>query len=287
MRLMLASRWFVRWRAFRGSPVDVEWAPCGLRRERPGVLQAKGVDVTDEEVYKFVFPRSEAVLPRDDETMSPNLSFNSWVGFASGAHEAIVAGEFLLLEDEVNPVLSSLLGNRIQVTGLAQSSTFDGPRWFTLNFNGAGDFRQLASDVRRGMDAINEARRTGTLASRRKPSVALPQHNTIDGAPLDAILSMRGTVSGGVYRAAIGRKVLLRGETVGRELGMSTWVSFAGTNDRALGQSELVATAGNSKELFQRFAAQECMSHRFEITRSANTLNSCMFDSGEKVELLI
>jgi hypothetical protein len=175
--------------------------------------------------------------------MSPNLSFNSWVGFASGAHEAIVAGEFLLLEDEVNPVLSTLLGNRIQVTGLAQSSTFDGPRWFTLNFNGVGDFRQLASDVRRGMDAITEARRTGTLGSRRKPSVALPQKNTIDGAPLDAILAMRGTVSGGVYRAAIGRKVLLRGETVGRELGMSTWVSFAGTNDHALGQVELVATA--------------------------------------------
>src|SRR5215831_19049584 len=132
-----------------------------------GILQAKGVYVTDEDVYRFVFPRSEAVLPRDDETMSPNLSFNSWVGFASGAHEAIVAGEFLLLEDEVTPVLSTLLGTRIQVTGLAQSSTFDGSRWFTLNFNGAGDFRQLASDVRRGMDALNEARRARALGSHR------------------------------------------------------------------------------------------------------------------------
>src|SRR5262249_8527959 len=124
-----------------------------------------------------------------------------------------------------------------------QSSTFDGSRWFTLNFNGAGDFRQLASDVRRGMDALNEARRARALGSHRNSSVALPKKNTIDGTPLDAILSMRGTVSGGVYRAAIGRKVLLRGQTVGRELGMSTWVSFAGTNDRALGQVELVATA--------------------------------------------
>jgi hypothetical protein len=106
------------------------------------------------------------------------------------------------------------------------------------------------------MDAINEARRTGSVASRRKPSAALPQKSTIAGAPLDAILSMRGTISGGVYRAAIGRKVLLRGETVGREFGMSTWVSFAGTNDRALGQVELVATA----EELQRTLSTICSS---------------------------
>jgi len=53
---------------------------------------------------------------------------------------------------------------------------------------------------------------------------------------------MRGVVTGGVYRAAIGTKGLLHGEPVGREMGMSTWVSFAGTNDHALAHGEIVTT---------------------------------------------
>jgi hypothetical protein len=80
--------------------------------------------LADEGVYKFVIPRQGTVRPRDDETMY--LGFNSWVAFTSATHEeATVAGEFLLLEDELNPVLTSLFGDRLQVTGLAQSSIFD------------------------------------------------------------------------------------------------------------------------------------------------------------------
>jgi biotin operon repressor len=53
---------------------------------------------------------------------------------------------------------------------------------------------------------------------------------------------MKGVVTGGVYRTALGKRAILHGEQIGREMGMSTWVSFAGTNDRALAQGEFVET---------------------------------------------
>lgn len=80
-------------------------------------------------------------------------------------------------------------------------------------------------------------------APRKSEEPALPQASAIDPAPLNDILAMRGTVTGGVYKAAIGRKALLHGEAIGRELGMTTWVSFAGTNNRAVVQGEFLATS--------------------------------------------
>jgi hypothetical protein len=204
------------------------------------IMQRMGVYNPEEGVHKFVIPRDAAVVLSDYETLSPNLGLNSWVGFTAAVHrEAVVSGELLLLEEEVNSVLAVVLGGKLQVTGLAQTFGFDGRRLYALDFTGAGEFRQLATDVRRSLDRVDQA---GGSARHTAP-VGLPTKNAIDAGPIDTILAMRGTVVGGIYRAAIGRKVLLSGETAGREMGMSTWVSFAGTNDHALSQVEFVATS--------------------------------------------
>jgi hypothetical protein len=229
--------------------------PPATRVVIDGIMQRPGLYNTEEGVYRFVLPREAAFPLPDDEALSPNLGFNSWVGFTSAVHEeALVIGQFLLLEEEVTAVLPTLLSGKLRVTGLAQVSGFDGPRLYAADFTGSGDFRQLATDVRRSLDGINDAARAANLGPRHKPLVALPVKNAIDAAPIDAILAMRGNVNGGVYRAAIGRKVLLRGETVGREMGMNTWVSVAGTNDRALAQGEVVA----SPEELQRVLMAAC-----------------------------
>jgi hypothetical protein len=207
------------------------------------IMQRTGVYNAKEGVHKFVIPRDAAVVLGDHETLSPNLGLNSWVGFTAAVHrEAVVSGQLLLLEEEVNSVLAVVLGGTLQVTGLAQTFGFDGRRLYALDFTGAGEFRQLATDVRRSLDGVDHAGRSASPARHSAP-VGLPTKNTIDAGPIDEILAMRGTAVGGIYRAAIGRKVLLGGETVGREMGMSTWVSFAGTNDHALSQVELVATS--------------------------------------------
>jgi hypothetical protein len=254
---------FVRSRAFFSlvcsAPLLAQLSSAAVAPETREVIdrimQRTGVYNTEEGVHKFVIPREAAVLLTDDEVLSPNLGMNSWVGFASAIHEeALVAGQLLLLEEEVNTVLSTVLVGKLQVTGLAPSFGFDGRRLYALDFTGTGEFRQLATDVRRSLDGIILAGRTATRASHHNTPVALPTKNAIDKDPINGILAMRGTIVGGVYRAAIGRKVLLGAETVGREMGMSTWVSFAGTNDRALTHIDLLAT---SEEL-QRVLTAAC-----------------------------
>src|SRR5229473_6709060 len=205
------------------------------------ITGGKGAYVADDGAYKVVFPREEATIVTDDQTLSPGLGLNSWVAFTPAIHhEAILTGQFLLLEDEANAVLTVALDAGLEVTGLAASSVFEGPRLQTLDVIGLGRFEDLAAAFRKGLDEVRRVRKTTTRPKSVIPAV--PTKSAIDAGPLDAVLSMKGVVTGGVYRAALGKRAILHGEQIGREMGMSTWVSFAGTNDRALAQGEFVET---------------------------------------------
>jgi Domain of Unknown Function (DUF1259) len=217
----------------------------------------KGTYAADDGVYRVVLPREEATIIQDYQSLSPNLGLNSWSAFTSAIHhEAILTGQFLLLEDEVNPVITVALEAGLDVTGLAASSLFEGPRLQTLDVTGTGTFQGLASAFRKGLDEIRRVRRTANPRLTKFAVPAVPLESAIDAGPLDAILSMRGVVIGGVYKAAIGSRAILHGEVIGREMGMSTWVSFAGTNDRALAQGEFVETADGLKVLLKALRAK-------------------------------
>ena len=205
------------------------------------VIGHKGSYATEEGVYKIILPREEATIVQDYQTLSPNLGLNSWVAFSSGVHhEAMLTGQFLLLDDEVNPVLDAVLGAGLDVTGLAASCSFPGPHLHTIDVTGLGAFPNLASAFRKGLEAVQRVRRTAAVSPKQSATPTLPIESAIDPGPLDAVLSMKGTLVGGVYKAAIGSRTLLNGELIGREMGMSTWISVAGRNDHALAHGEFI-----------------------------------------------
>jgi hypothetical protein len=177
---------------------------------------------------------------------------NSWVAFSSAIHnEAVLTGAFLLLPDEVDLVLSRVLDVGLEVTGLAESSALVGLQVYTLDFTGIGTFTGLANSVRASIDEIESVRRLAANNHRKLTDPNLPQVNAIDPKPLDDQLAMHGTVSGGEYRAAIGRKALLAGEQIGREMGMSTWISISGTNNKALAHGELLASSDELRNVLK------------------------------------
>lgn len=221
------------------------------------ITGGKGAYVDDDGAYKVVFPREAAAIVTDDRTLSPSLGLNSWVAFTSAIHhEAILRGQYLLLEDEVNAVLTVALDAGLEVTGLAASSVFDGPGLKTLDVTAVGTFENLATAFRKGLNEILRVRRT---SNRRSTGVVLPEvpaASGIDPRPLDGVLSMRGVTIEGVYKAAIGKRALLHGEQVGREAGMSTWISFAGANDHSVIHGEFVETAGDLQKVLKAIRAK-------------------------------
>ena len=229
--------------------------PQQVRVSIDRITGGQGAYIPDDKVYKIVLPRTEATIVYDWQTLSPNLGLNSWVAIKPGIHtEAILVGQLLLLDDEVDAVISAALDSRLEATGLASSSVFDGPHLHTLDVSGTGGFQDLATGFRRCLDEIEQVRRT-----RGRPNVTAPNapvESSIDPAPLDAVLSMKGVVIGGAYRAAIGSNALLRGEQVGQEMGMSTWISVGGTNERAVAHGEFIASSSDLQKVLKALRAK-------------------------------
>lgn len=189
--------------------------------------------------------------------MPTTLGLNTWAAFSPAVHhQALLTGE-IRREDEVDRVLGTVLNMGLSATGLADSSFFEGPRIKILNISGSGSYQNLARAFRAALNEIEEIRKEDAI----RPRPALPPTISLDGsispAPIDAILSMRGTVSNGIYKAAIGRQGIINGEVVGREMGLATWVSFSGTDDHALAQGEIVATADELQSVLRAFRSRD------------------------------
>lgn len=215
-------------------------------------IGAKGTYASDEGAYRVVVPREAATIVQDSQTLSPNVGLNSWVSFTSAVHhEALLTGQFLLLEDEVDPVLTAVLDAGLNVTGLADASLFDGPRIKALDVTGVGTYQGLASAFRVGLDQITRTRAALNRNSAKVASPELSLESSIAPGPLNTIFAMRGDVSEGVYRVAVGRSALLYGETVGGEMGISTWIAIAGTDDHAVAQGEFAATYDELQNLLK------------------------------------
>ena len=242
--------------AFLASMAAIAAVPNETRDTIDRLIGSKGSYASEEGVYKIVLPRAEATIVLDYQTLSPNLGLNSWVAFASGVHnEAILTGQFLVLDDEVNPVLGTVLGAGLDVTGLVASHV-EGRHLFTIDVNGFGAFSTLASAFRKGLDETQRVRRSAAISRKKSAIPTVPVESAIDPAPLDTVLSMRGTLVGGVYKAAIGSPTLLNGELVGREMGISTWISVAGKNDHALAQGEFIESPNGLRKLLSALRAK-------------------------------
>jgi hypothetical protein len=203
-------------------------------------LGAKGIYVSEESAYKFAFPRADVSIRIGQQRLSPAQAPQSWVTFQpSKQQEAIMNGELIVLDDEVNPVLSAALKAKLAVTGLGPTLLSVQPTLLTLNVNAEGPYQSLASGWRQ---LLEEIRRVRVAARQRagETADAAPIVNAIDPDPLNRILQMRGSATDGIYRGAIGRVELLNGTPIGREMGMSTKVTIFGTSDRAFLDADMI-----------------------------------------------
>jgi len=224
--------------------------PEDVRLSIDRIIGSQGAYIPDDGVYKVVLPRAEATIVWDYQTLSPNLGLNSWVAFKSGIHDqAMLTGELLLMDDEVDSVINAALAAGLNITGLASSSIFDGPHLDALDVNATGSFHDLAASYRKCLDEIQHVRRANGRPKTTAPDA--PLESSIDPAPLDAMLSTHGSVVNGAYRAEIGSNALLGGEQVGREMGMSTWISIAGDNAHAVAHGEFLATSEDLQRVLQ------------------------------------
>lgn len=189
-----------------------------------------------EGVFKVTSPRKDVPIKVDGWTMPPFMGLTSWAAFKSGGKApAMVMGDIVLFEDEVNPVMSALLTHGVAVTALHNHFFFDQPHVYFMHIGGEGTADVLAAGVKAGLDAVTQIRAAHPEPGRQFSAQGLPDKNAITAEPLEAVLAAKAVRNSGMVKFVFGREVTMEcGCSVGAEMGVNTWAAFAGADDNAV-----------------------------------------------------
>jgi len=199
-----------------------------------------------EGVYKVTFPRDDVKVVVDGWTMPPFMGLGTWAAFTKGAHtEAMVMGDTVLFEDEVNSAMSAALDNGLSVTALHNHFFFDQPKVYFMHIEGEGTVEKLASAVKKVYDTTKAirghyAKPAESFSAVGQPS--LPEKNSITATPLNEIFGVQGESKDGMVKFTIGRPAKMHGVNIDKDMGVNTWAAFAGTDANAVVDGDFAVT---------------------------------------------
>jgi len=198
-----------------------------------------------EGVYKVTFPRDDVKVVVDGWTMPPFMGLGTWAAFTETKSGAMVMGDTVLFEDEVNPLMSVALDNGLSVTALHNHFFFDQPKVFFMHIEGEGSVDKLAGAVRKMYDTIKSIRGPNAKPAESFTEVGqipLPEKNSITAGPLNEIFGMQGEAKDGMLKFTIGKKSKMHSVEIGKEMGVNTWAAFAGSDDNAVVDGDYAVT---------------------------------------------
>ena len=196
---------------------EIDWAKVDAALGKTASVQGN--------VHRYGIPRSDLQVTVDSVTIKPALALGGWVAFEPMADGALVMGDLVLTETEIEPVMTKLLASGIDVTALHNHLLRANPATYYMHVHGHGDPVTIATAIRA---ALAESKTPVGPPSTPAPQVA---QIDLDTLALDEAIGMKGKVNGGVYQFSVPRKdpVTEGGKPVPPAMGTGTVINFQPT----------------------------------------------------------
>ena len=222
---------------------DPDWKAVGQALGKEGSVQPGGI-------YRVGMPRSDLKVTLDGVEIKPTLALGGWLAFKPIGNEAMVMGDLVLTQDEVNPVMKKLLESGLHITALHNHLLRSDPATMYMHVSGHGDPLKLAVALHDGL-ALSKTP-LGPAAA------APPQSVDFDTAAVETVMGYKGKANGGVYQFSIPRAdpVKDNGMEVPEAMGLGQVINFQPTGGgKAAITGDLVLTAAEVNPVLRALRA--------------------------------
>jgi hypothetical protein len=186
------------------------------------------------DVLKVNIPRNDLKVTVAGVATPTPFGFGGWVAMTKGDHGDVLMGDLVLTQDEVNPVMSALLANGLEVTALHNHFFWEEPRVFYMHVHGMGTPDALAQKLKPALALIGKP--AGGAPATPPAAAASQQASGLTTAALARIAGHEGEQTGPVYKITVGRddlNVKDMGAVINARMGLNTWAAFVGTDAKA------------------------------------------------------
>lgn len=212
---------------------DIDWQKVDAALGRKAAVSG--------DVHRYGLPRTDLQVMLDGVAIRPALALGSWLAFKPTPGGAMVMGDLVLLESEINPVMSRLIESGLEITAVHNHVLRASPATFYMHVSGQGDPVRLAIALRTALGASRTPLDAPTSTS---PAPAIE----LDTARIEEAIGAKGQANGGVLQFTVPRRdpVAEHGMPVSPPgpMGVATAINFQPTgNGKAAITGDFVLTS--------------------------------------------
>lgn len=208
-------------------------APAGLDTAAIERAIGKAGQAMPGDVYRVAFPRSDLNVSVGGVKVKAGFALGSWAAFKAANNAAVVHGDLVLLDSEVNPVISALFQHGMEITAVHNHLINDTPHVSYVHYWGQGAAATLAANVK---DVLSK---TKTPIGAAPPAAAPAASDDLPADRIQQAIGLKGTVSNGVLGLSVPRPetIQMMGVTLPPSMGMATAINF-----QSAGNGKVAAT---------------------------------------------
>jgi hypothetical protein len=184
---------------------------------------------TPDGVVKITWARTDVPVTVDGMTLPPPAGLGSWAAFAPMGDGAMVMGDTVVFEDEVDAAMDAAFANALSVSALHNHFFYDTPKVYFMHIGGEGKPETLAAGVKAVWAAIKGVRSAHATPASGFGGEA-PKGGKVDAAAIGKILGEPATDTNGVAKVTINRSGMMHDTQIGGSMGLTTWAAFSGSD---------------------------------------------------------